>query len=513
MRTCIVRKRFWSTETSGNTIKVDLPPNFGVPKACMIYYVETNAATDAFDTSTANRNYGIGFVGPPGDGTSSLNDHCCWITVADNQDPTTVARENSNTEAIYTKNRAGSSTYYRCTAVTFEADAAFFTFAANTPQTNGHLETILWFINGDDVTVGVNTHNMPSTAGGSNSYTGLNFQPDAILYASTITALNARLTDDARIAIGAATRSPFKQAGTYWHDEGNSDPVNLGAMSSSTVAINYSTSNSVGPYTMEIDSINSNGFTMTSSDAAAGSNNLLMFLAIKSQSPTDFALVNDFSTATTTGITFSGLGSSGFIPETMIGSMTNATTFGTRATTSPGADSIQTFAGFATTASKYYPGFGTLTSSTANATLTGTGTSFFRLSPGDKVYNTDYSLIGTISSVSSNSSATLTGNASITVSPTASFVYTVPGQYCISFGDEDGNGSGSFCFSQMSSHFINTARSSGDSPSDLVQAFLNDFDSRPGYQLNYTLANASARLGWIMAFKNQAIVRRRIDRF
>ena len=56
MRTCIVRKRFWSTETSGNTIKVDLPPNFGVPKACMIYYVESNATTDSFDTSTANRN-------------------------------------------------------------------------------------------------------------------------------------------------------------------------------------------------------------------------------------------------------------------------------------------------------------------------------------------------------------------------------------------------------------------------------------------------------------------------
>lgn len=512
MRTCVVRKRFWSTETSGRTIRVDLPPNFGVPKACMIYYVETTAATDSFDTSTANRNYGIGFVGPPGDGTSSLNYHCCWITVGDGQDPTTVARENSNTSAIYTKNIAGSSTYYRCTAVTFGTDTADFTFASNTPQTNGHLDTILWFINGADVTVGVDTHNMPSTAGGSNSYTGFNFQPDAILFASSITALNSRLTDDARIAIGAATRSPFTQAGTYWHDEGNSDPVNLGAMSSSTVAINYSTSNSVGPYTMTIDSIDSTGFSMTSSASAAGSNNLLMFLAIKSQSPTDINLIENFSTATTTGVTFTSLGSSGFIPETLIGSMTNATTFGTRATTSPGADSIQTFAGFATSASKFYPGFGTLTSSTANATLTGTGTSFYRLAPGDKVYNTDYNLIGTISSVSSNSSATLTANAAITVSPTASFVYTVPGQYCISFGDEDGNGAGSVCFSQTSSYLINLARSSGETPSDIVQAYLNNFDTRPGFELNYTLANATARLGWIMAFKNQAIVRRRIDR-
>jgi hypothetical protein len=64
----------------------------------------------------------------------------------------------------------------------------------------------------------------------------------------------------------------------------------------------------------------------------------------------------------------------------------------------------------------------------------------------------------------------------------------------------------------MSSYFINSARSSGESPSDLVRAYLDDFDSRPGYELNFTVANASARLGWIMAFKNQAIVRRRIDR-
>ena len=513
MRTCVVRKRFWSTETSGRTIKVDLPPNFGVPKACMIYYVETSAATDSFDTSTANRNYGIGFVGPPGDGTSSLNDHCCWITVGDNQDPTTVARENSNADAMYTKNTSGSSTYYRCSAVGFTTDAANFTFGTNTPQTNGHLDTILWFITGDDVTVGVDTHAMPSTSGGSNSYTGFNFQPDAILFASTITALNSRLTDDARIAIGAATRSPFKQAGTYWHDEGNAGTVDLGAMSSSTVAINYSTSNGVGPYTMTIDSIDATGFSMTSSASAAGSNNLLMFLAIKSKSPTDFALVNNFSTATSTGAVFSGLGSSGFIPETIIGSMTNATTFGTRVTSSPGADSINVFAGFATSATKYYPGFGTLTSSTGSATLTGTGTSFYRLSPGDKVYDTNYNTIGTISSVSSNSSATLTANASITVSPTASFVYTVPGQYCITFGDEDANGAGSVCFSKMSSYFINSARSSGGSPSDFVRAYLDDFDSRPGYELNYITANASARLGWIMAFKNQSIVRRRRDAF
>ena len=511
MRTCIVRKRFWSTETSGKTIKVDLPPNFGVPKACMIYYVETNAATDAFDTSTANRTFGIGLVGPPGDGTSTLKRHCCWVTVGDGSNPTAVARQNSNTSAMFTYDSSGATTYYNCSSVGFTTDAANFTFATATPQTNGHLDTILWFINGDDVTVGIGTHPIP-TAGNTSSFTGYNFQPDVMLFATPITAINAGLNDDCRMVLGAVSRLPYKQAGTYWHFEGAASTVDLSAISSSTNTINFTTNNSVGPYSASIDSIDSTGFTITNgAGSASGSNNFLMFLGIESQSPTDFALINTFSTATSTGARFTGLGVSGFIPETMIGSMTNATSFGTRVVTSPGADSIQVFAGFATSETKYYPGFGTLTSSTANATLTGTGTSFYRLSPGDKVYNTDYSLIGTISSVSSNSSATLTANAAITVSPTASFVYTIPGQYCISFGDEDGS-TGSKCFSQMSSYFINSARSSAGSPSDLVQAYLEDFDSRPGYELNFTTVDATARLGWIMAFKNQAIVRRRTDR-
>lgn len=508
MKTCVVRKRFWSTETANQTIRVDLPPNFGTPLACMIYYAETNASTDAFDTTSANRNFGIGMVGPPGDGTSTLRFHACWITVGDNANPTTVARQSTNTNAIYVHDVTRATVYYRCTSVGFTTDAANFTFTNNTPQSGTHLDTIMWFITGSDVTVGVNTHGMPSTAGGSNSFTGFNFQPDAILFASPITALNAGLTDDARMALGAATRSPFKQGGTYWHFEGASATVDLGAMSSSTVAINYSTSNAVGPYTMTINSIDATGFTMTSSAAAAGANNFLMFMGIKSQSPTDFALFNTFSTSTATGSVFSGLGSTGFIPETMVGSMTNATTDGTRITTSPGADSINVFAGFASSNSKYYPGFGTLTSSTGSTILSGTGTSFFRLSPGDIVYSNSLAQIGTISSVGSGVTAYLTANASVTVSPTASFLYSIPSQYCISFGDEDGS-TGSKTFSQMSSTFLNSARSSAGSPSNLVRSYLVDFDTRPGYQLSFTTVDASARLGWIMAFKNQAIVKRR----
>ena len=67
----------------------------------------------------------------------------------------------------------------------------------------------------------------------------------------------------------------------------------------------------------------------------------------------------------------------------------------------------------------------------------------------------------------------------------------------------------------MSSKLISLARSSGDVPSDLVEASLVDFDTRPGFTLNYTQSNATARKGWILAFENTDNAneaRRRTDR-
>ena len=67
----------------------------------------------------------------------------------------------------------------------------------------------------------------------------------------------------------------------------------------------------------------------------------------------------------------------------------------------------------------------------------------------------------------------------------------------------------------MSGQLLALARSSGGTPSDLVVASLVDFDSRPGFNINYTTANATARKGWILAFKdtdNANEARRRTDR-
>jgi len=499
MKSCVIRRRFHTSEAAGAAVTVNLETGFGVPKACLIMFTETAAATDSFDTTLALRNVGIGMIGSTSSSvTSTLRYQCVWSIMTDNTATSSHRRQNSNTRYLQATNTAGT-VYWQASSATFSTDVASFVITSSTPQTNGHLDCIMTFFGGDDLTVGIGTHLMPTTAGGSNSFSALPFQPDIIIAATSITAINSGLTDDFRLCFGAVQRTPFIQYGTYLHGEGTG-AVDLGTVASNSAIFTYSTSNAVGPYTMTINSINSNGFTMTSSDAAAGTNNFMMFMALKSSTPTDFALM-PFSSPTGTGDSFTGTGSTGFVPKCIIGSAVNATTFGTRDATSPGADSIQLFGGNRSADSLYWPGFGTIQTVTSGTAVTGSGTFFHRLAPGDKIYRTDNTLIGTISSITSNTAMTLTSNAANTNAAGTSYVSSNPGQYCISYGNQDA-ATTSVVFSRMSSKLIDMARSSANTPSSIDVASLTDFDSRNGYNLNFTTASGSSRKGWILAMKD-----------
>ena len=500
MKSCVIRRRFHTSEAVGTAVTVNLEPGFGTPKACLIHYTETSAATGSFDTTLAYRNVGIGMIGSTDSSrNATLVYRNVYATMRDNQGASDVQRQNSNSRFANATTTAGAI-YWQGTSATFTTDVASFVFASSTPQTNGHLDCIMTFFGGDDLTVGVNTFAMPQTAGGTQQYTTLNFQPDIVICASTITALNTRLTDDFRICYGVAQRTPAAQYGVYLHSEGGSDPLQQMAFSSNADAITYSTGTGVGPYQMTVSAITTGGFTITSSDAAAGSRDFMCFMALKSSTPTDFSL-DAFSSPTGTGNSFTGTGNT-FRPKCIIGAATNCTAFGTRQTTSPGADSIQFFGGTRSADSLYWNGFGTITTNTAGTAVTGSGTFFHRLAPGDKIYRTDNTLIGTISAITTNTAMTLTANAANTNAAGTSFVYSNPGQYCISYGDEDGDNNGSFVFSKMSSTIINMARSSGDNPSNIDIASLTDFDGRNGFNLNFTTASGNSKKGFILSMKD-----------
>ena len=499
MKSCVIRRRFHTSEAVGTAVTVNLEPGFGIPKACLIHYVETSAATGSFDTTLNYRNIGISMIGST-DSTrnSTLVFRTVYSTMRDNQGSSDVRRQNSNSRFGFANDTAGNN-YWQGTSATFTTDVASFVFASSTPQTNGHLDCIMTFFGGDDLTVGVNTFAMPQTAGGTQQYTTLNFQPDIIICASTITALNTGLTDDFRLCYGVAQRTPAAQYGVYMHAEGAAGAMDMGTVSSNAAAITYSTSNGVGPYTMTVSAITTGGFTITSSDAAAGTRDFMCFMALKSSTPTDFSL-DAFSSPTGTGNSFTGTGNT-FVPKCIIGAATNCTVFGTRTTASPGADSIQFFGGNRSVDSLYFNGLGTITTNTAGTAVTGSSTFFHRLAPGDKIYRTDNTLIGTISAITTNTAMTLTANAANTNAAGTSFVYSNPGQYCISYGDEDAAGT-SVVFSKMSSTIINMARSSGDTPSDIDIASLTDFDARNGFNLNFTTASGNSKKGFILSMKN-----------
>jgi len=499
MKVCTVRRRFWAAEADNATINIDSEPNFGTPKAAILQMIECSAAPDAFDTSLASRNCGIIFVGPKGDGTGNIFIVSATSMMTDASASSATARVSGNTSFLFFDSTRGT-VYYRAIAAAFVNDGMTMTFANQTPQTNGHIEAICTFFGGDDLTVGIGTHAAASAAATQNSFTGLNFQPDAMFFATSITALNTSLTDDHRISFGAATRLPFKEFCCAHHSESATNPMNLAAWTSNTSIVYYNTNTSVSDANWTLDSIDATGFTMTTdATIGPGTTNILNFLALKSN-PTDYALV-PLTSATAIGNQFTGLGITGFVPKVILGSATNATAYDTRVLTSPGADCISFFAASREADSKYFPGLGTLTSSTANATLTGTGTSFFRMAPGFKIYSLDNTLIGTVSTVTSATSITLTANAAITQSPTAGWVWSDSGEYCLSYGDNDSS-SPSQVFSRFSTTAFTTVN--GTTPSVIDEAVLTNFDTRPGFNLNFTTSSGTAKLGWIMAIKDSS---------
>lgn len=502
MRSCVVRRRFWATEADNAVVNIDTEPGFGTPKAAILNMIECSADVDAFDTTLANRNLGIIFVGPKGDGTSTIYIVSATSVMLDASGNAACSRRTHNTEFQFT-NSSGTVSYYRATGAAFVNDGMTITFTNQTPQTNGHIEAICTFFTGDDLTVGVGTHAVSTASATQNSFSGFNFQPDTMFFSSSVAGNIGNVNnDDFRISWGAATRLPFKQYVVGYHSEGTGGavtPMNLAAWSSDNSVVYYNTNTSVSDANWTLNSIDATGFTITTDDTIGpGSTNIINFLALKSSTPTDFALVG-LSSATATGNQFTGLGITGFVPKTIIGGATNATTYNLRVTTSPGADCISMFAGSRSADSKYFPGLGTLTSSTASATVTGTGTSFFRMAPGFKLYTLNNQLIGTVSSVSSATSITLTGNASVTQSPTAGWVYSDSGAYCLTFGDNDGAAT-SAVHSRITTSLFATVN--GATPSIIDQASLTNFDTRPGFNLNFTTSSGTAKLGWIMAIKD-----------
>lgn len=510
MKVCQIRRRFYSSEgTAGGAVTINTFPGFGIPKACMVYYIENNARPDNFDSSTQIRTLGMGFAGPLGDGTSTILSRCMFVTMIDNFAATgTSARRRQNridNRLFFTNNTAGA-TSWQATNPVFTSDALTVTLTAGTQY--APLDCVFTFFTGDDLTVGVGDTSFATTAGGTRAYSRLNFQPDLVLIGSCINAAATAATDDVRFSFGAATRSPLTQKSVYFHEEFTGGNVDSATLSSSNTICTYATATS-GSFTHTIGNITTGGWTMTSSAAAGGNNNSYMYLALQSN-PLHYTLT-DFISFTGTGNSFSGAGLS-FIPRIVLGATTNATADNTMATTGPASEGITLFAGSRAANALYFDGIGTIQTNSAGIVVTGSGTQFFRLISGDVLYEQDGTLIGTINAVGTATSLSLTANAAKTLSAGTSFVVSNSGQSSILFGIQDGTANQQV-ISSLSSALFKTLTSSSGTGATLDLAYLNNFDTRQGYELNYVTNSGTSRRGFVINFQDEDANRRRGDTF
>jgi hypothetical protein len=230
----------------------------------------------------------------------------------------------------------------------------------------------------------------------------------------------------------------------------------------------------------------------------------MLYMAIKGPAANIFDLQN-FTSSTSTGI--SGIATTDFIPSIVIGTLGTVTTINTL-TTSNDSTGYSIFAANSLTPKSNY-GLGSMSVTSGLTAVTGSGTAFSSLNPGDVIYNSTNTQIGTISSASTNVSLTLVSGTSATMS-TEKYSIIPFGQFSVSIGS---SGTATTSLTKVYSA-INTnpffAASYGTSatPTTLVKAKVNNFDSYPGFKINYDTANATARKGWFLAFKNNENRRR-----
>lgn len=496
MKTCVVRRRFYSTEATNRVVTVELEPNFGTPKAAIIIYTENNAATDSFDTTLEYKNFGVGFT----DGTNKSNIN---FTFRDNQTASDLRTQHSATRFINVTNTVGTQ-FYRVDTVSFAQDKINLTFTSATPQTNGHLEALFWVITGDDVSAAVGVSSYSTTSGTSRAYSQLAFAPDLVFISGGLTGINAGVAGDAIFSLGVAKRTTGQQCNTGFFNDNLADPFVLATRVANT-SINAYISGPAAVVSATIGSFSANGWTMTNVGSFSA-DRIYNFLAIKSSNPDDdFALFTDFDTFTGTGRTFVGLGSTGFPPDTLIGSLSYASTRNAIQTTSAtGADSLNLFAGTATSYSKLYNGTGTITYSTANATVTGTGTSFFYFYPGVKLYTPDGLEIGQVSSVTNATSLTLAANSLITGTSQA-FTNSNFRQNSISITEFDGDSNVTTSNTLISSSMFTIPTVSTVE----FQAYLDTSNTAPGFYYNITNSDATSRVGWVLASSDRNNLGRR----
>ena len=514
MKTYILRRRLLTTESG--TITLKLPANFGTPKAAIFYATNTTASDGSFSNTVAHPFISLGFAGNSGVSGGTHVNRSTTTMCRYNVSPLTNYTYASITYVLEHASSDNVTVYRRLTCDSFSANTITCTLTnVNTPTEVCDL--IITVLAGDDLTVGVNTIALPITLNATATFSTLTFQPDCVLflYGQALTsAVGFQINYGAALRDGSLTQRNSGLCSSY-----NVSTIdNRCGVNNNAVAVGRrGGTDNVNALT----AFSSTGFTLTVQTSVPGAAFPVFFLALKSKI-TDYSLgtISTPTNATPQTQTIS----LPFVPQCILGSMTHvpSNTINARQNALNISDSISFFTAKGENISSVR-GTGTLSYNPSSSTITGTSTIFTQqISIGDKIYDPLYTLIGTVSSISSDSSLTLISNAAISPTNGSSFYYKKLSQYNVSYGNDDGevakvaepaitlnlftkiNSSNAIC--------ADTAPSSAN-----MIGKINDFTTRNEFKIQYTTLNATAatgalgRLGWYLAIKNTESSRRRVN--
>jgi hypothetical protein len=497
MKVCTVHSRIPAAQANG-AYNILLPEGFGVPKAFVVYHLTNSAAIGSFDTTTDFPCIGVGFgaTNTAGTGLSMVNTH---IVSRENQDPTVCRSGFSVTSSVVDRNI--DRTIQRSWRATGFLDRTIVGRFDVTGSPQSPIDMIFTVFSGNDVRAAVGVTD-PINVINRETPISVGFRPDLVFgmhnRQNTINDADINFAVWHRVT-GVAT-TQLRSAASIAYSNLNNQTTSLtrawiGSRATRTLA---STAE------IAVRQFTGAGFAVTLSTTNTG--HRFYFLALESESSDDFSLQN-ITTRAATGTSVYG---TGFMPEHVMGAFaSNITTLNTL---NDNSESFTLFSGFGVSR-RNHNGVGTITSSTANATVTGTGTSFLQqFGPSSVIYDTGFGIIGTVSSIASNTSLTLTANASKTVTGSA-YLFTCPSQFSVGFGNDDGDGGtpNEGLTSLTSSNSINFFDADPVGPGLLMNGYIENLNGdQNGFTLNYTTSpSGTPRVGWALAFKGQENNRRR----
>jgi hypothetical protein len=512
MKTCVVRKRLEpKTSTSNYNFDIQTPTGFGVPK-CGICFYTNGTDNDAFDESSLDRVFGIGFFGYSYANPATFTAYTSGIGFTHDQTATSTLRKavsGSNVaNRIAYEFRTDRSVIRQCNFISIAQDKITVNLVWTNPATS-YLDLIFIIFSGDDIQANVGLLNVGTTINSTASATGLSYSPDLVFTMGAGFGFS-NADADARLSFGCSTKyGGIKNSASFYRMRSNASGV-AGIVTSveqyisdNRCFIMYGGNLGVNTLqTADITSFNSDGFTMTSKTAFSTLTTGVMYLAIKGPVEDVFQLQN-FSSSTSTGI--SAIATTTWIPSLIIGSIGCSTSVNSLVSSNDSTGMTNFVAKSLSSKNNY--GTGTISVSSGSTSVTGSGTGFSRFNVGDFILSSTNNQAGVISEVVNSTSLYLKENSPITLS-SDNFSFRPYEQFSVTIGSSHLSGPTKIASSISTSSIKVIKFGIAAGISTVIKGEINNFDSYPGFKINYSTVDASARKGWFLAIKDTELRRR-----